>query len=186
MKVILCEDVDNLGAMGDSVNVAPGYARNFLLPRKLAVSAESTSAKQLLHEQRIIEGREAKRRKAFNEVRERLEDVRLLFIAKAGEEGKLYGSITSLHIHEKLVELGHDIDRKCIHLAEPLRSLGETKVLVRLARDIETELSVTVQAEEGETPAPDADAAEEAPAEEEALTPYDSPQTDQAPAEDEN
>lgn len=152
MKVILCEDVDKLGAMGETVNVAAGYARNFLMPRKLAVSAESTSAKQIQHEQRIIAQREEKRRKAFNEVRERLEDLNLLFTAKAGEEGKLYGSITSLHIAEKLKELGHEIDRRAIHLDEPLRSLGEFAVPIRLARDIETDLKVTVRAEEEPVP----------------------------------
>ena len=105
MKVILCEDVDNLGDMGQQVNVAPGYARNFLLPRKLAVVSDSASAKQIEHEMRIIKKREEKKRKELTEVSKDISKLVVEFSSKAGAEGKLFGSITTLHIANKLEEI---------------------------------------------------------------------------------
>ncbi len=150
MKVILCEDVDNLGDMGQTVNVAPGYARNFLLPRRLAVQADSASAKQIEHEMRIIGKREGKRRAELVEVASTLEGVTVEFTAKSGGEGKLFGSITNLHISNKLEEQGHKVNRRKIQLSEPIKSLGEHEVAIQLASGVGATIKVIVNAEEPE------------------------------------
>ena len=147
MKVILCEDVDNLGPMGDIVNVARGYARNYLLPRRLAVVADSASAKQIEHEMRIIKKREDKQREVYQGRIKSFEGITVEMTAKAGAEGKLYGSITSLHIAAKLVEMGHDVDRRKLVLAEPIRSLGEHTLRLRLMKDVEADIRIVVTAD---------------------------------------
>ncbi len=150
MKVILREDVDNLGDMGETVNVAPGYARNYLLPRRLAVHAESASAKQIEHEMRIIGKREQKRHAELVQIAGTLEGVTLEFIAKSGAEGKLFGSITNLHISNKLAEHGHQVNRRKIQLAEPIKSLGEHDVVIQLKDGVGATIKVIVEAEEPE------------------------------------
>lgn len=154
MKIILCEDVDNVGEMGQTVKVSDGYARNFLLPRRLAVSSDSASAHQIEHEMRIIRKREEKRRKELAEVAKGLGGLRVVFKAKAGEGGKLFGSITTLHIAQKLEEMGHAINRKKIILAEPIKTLGDHPVTVRLKTGIETNINVVIEADEAAAPAP--------------------------------
>jgi large subunit ribosomal protein L9 len=144
----LCEDVDNVGEMGQTVKVSPGYARNFLLPRRLAVASDSASAHQIEHEMRIIRKREEKRRKELAEVAKGLSGIRVVFKAKAGEAGKLFGSVTNLHIAQKLEEQGHAINRKKILLPEPIKTLGDHEVTVRLKTGIETKINVVVEAEE--------------------------------------
>lgn len=181
MKVILCEDVDNLGDMGETVNVAPGYARNYLLPRRLAVHAESASAKQIEHEMRIIGKREQKRRAEFVQVAGTLEGVTLEFTAKAGAEGKMFGSITSLHISNKLEELGHQVNRRKIQLAEPIRSLGEHDVSIQLTSGVGATIKVIVEAEE---PEPDK-AKEQAATTEAAPEGAESAAAEEPPAEEE-
>ena len=176
MNVILCEDVDNLGDMGETVRVAPGYARNYLLPRKLAVLVDSASARQIEHEMRIINKRQVKRRAELTEVAQGLEGLELTFTAKAGAEGKLFGSITNAHIATRLQELGHAINRRKIELHEPIRSLGEHEVKVTLTSGIGASIKVIVEAEAPEpgesdagaeksvvAAAPDESSAEEAP-----------------------
>jgi len=144
MKVILCEDVENVGKMGATVNVASGYARNYLFPRRLAVMAESASAKQIEHELGIIKRREEKRRAAMAEVAKKLEGVTVELKMRAGEEDKLFGSVTTAMIADQLREQGHDIDRKLIHLEEPIKTLGIFMVPVRLAGGIEAQIKVWV------------------------------------------
>ena len=162
MKVILCENVPNLGEMGTTVKVAPGYARNFLLPRKLAVPAESGSAKQIEHEMRNIKRREEKVRVQLAEEAKKLGNISIDIKAKAGEEGKIFGSVTNVQIAEALKPLGYTVDRKSIHIEEPIRSLGVHKVSVKLMRGIEAIVTVNVLNEEG---APAAEAVvEETPA----------------------
>ncbi|MCX5772362.1 MAG: 50S ribosomal protein L9 [Candidatus Hydrogenedentes bacterium] len=146
MKVILCEDVPNLGKMGASVKVADGYARNYLLPRKLAVNADSASAKQIEHEMQIIRRREEKLRTAMTEFAKKLESLTVEIKARAGEEDKLFGSVTNAMIAEKLAELGVEIERKQIALDEPIRALGIFTVPVRLGHGIEAGLKVWVTA----------------------------------------
>ncbi|MCP4640486.1 MAG: 50S ribosomal protein L9 [bacterium] len=159
MKVILCENVANLGEMGTTVNVAAGYARNYLIPRKLAVSTDSASAKQIEHEMHIIRKREAKLREELNAVAKGLESVTVEFKARAGEEDKIFGSVTSANIADALKELGHDVDRKRVLLKEPIKQLGIYTVPVRLMSGIEANVKVWVQ---NETPAPEEKPAEEA------------------------
>ena len=144
MKVILCEDIENLGAMGQTVSVANGYARNFLLPRKLAVGAESASAKQIEHELRIIKRKEEKRRTELSAVAAKLEGITVEIQMRAGEEGKLFGSVTRAMISEKLLTMGHDIDRKSIQLAEHIRALGIFAVPVKFPGGIEAQIKVWV------------------------------------------
>ena len=153
MKVILSEDVANLGKMGATVTVAEGYARNFLLPRKLAVRADSGSAKQIDHEMRVIKRREEKVRAVLTEQAKKLEGITIEIKARAGEEDKIFGSVTTAHIAEKLAEAGHTIDRKAVHLEEPIKSLGIFGVPVRLATGIEATIKVWVSALEEETAA---------------------------------
>ena len=157
MQVILCEDVDNLGEMGATVKVADGYARNFLLPRRLAVQADSASAKQIEHELKIIRRRDEKRRAVLTDAAKTIEGITIEIKVRAGEGDKIFGSVTSGHIAEKLQELGHEIDRKRVLLAEPIKSLGIFAVAVRLASGIEPELKVWVTGLEDEvtTTAPD-------------------------------
>jgi len=144
MKVILCEDVENVGAMGETVNVAPGFARNCLIPRKLAVLAESASAKQVEHELAIIRRREEKRKALLADVAKQMSGVTVEFQMRAGEEDKLFGSVTTAMIAEKLNEMGHAIDRKMLHLDEPIKTLGIFPVPVKLGSGITSEIKVWV------------------------------------------
>jgi len=147
MKVILCEDVDNIGDMGDTVKVADGYARNFLLPRRMAVQADSASAKQIEHELAIIRRKDEKRRKQLGEVAGMLGNVSVEIEMRAGENEKLFGSVTSQMIVEKLHEQGYEtITKKQVKLAEPIKALGVYSVPVRLASGIEPEVKVMVTA----------------------------------------
>lgn len=167
MQVILKEDVDHLGEMGETVNVAMGYARNFLLPRGLAVQSDSASAKQIEHELAIIKRRDAKRREVMNKQAKQLGNITLEFKMRAGEGDKLFGAVTSGHIAEKLAEAGHEISKKAIQLAEPIKALGIYTVTVKFASGIEAGVKVWVTGLEDEVttePTP-AETTEEAPAE---------------------
>ena len=146
LKVILRQDVAELGQSGDIVNVKPGYARNFLLPRGMAYEATGANIKQLEEEKRRGE---AKSKQQYLEARRRasqLENVSLTFHANAGEEGKLFGSITSADIAERLKEqnLDFEIDKRDVELDEPLKSLGVYNVPVRLHTDVHPEIKVWV------------------------------------------
>jgi large subunit ribosomal protein L9 len=146
IKVILRQDVAELGASGDVVTVKPGYARNFLLPRGLAFEATTANIKQLEEEKRRGE---AKSKRDFLEARRRasqLEDVSLTFHANAGEEGKLFGSVTSADIADRLKEQGLDfeVDKREIELDEPIKALGVFTVPIRLHTDVKPEIKVWV------------------------------------------
>lgn len=160
MKVILCEDVEHLGSIGEEVNVAPGYARNYLFPRRLAVGLETGTAKQIEHELRIIRRREEARRKELTGVMGDLEKLTIEITARAGEEGKLFGSVTSLHVAQKLAELGHKVDRRKIRMKEPIKSLGVHTVPLQLMPGVEGKVKVTVIGEVVEQAAPDPELAE--------------------------
>ncbi len=169
MKIILCDDVDNLGEMGETVTVADGYARNFLIPRRLAVRADSASAKQIEHELAIIKRREEKRRAEQAKVAKKLEKLTVEIQVRAGEGDKIFGSVTTGHIAEKLAEMGHEINRKSIQLAEPIKTLGIFKVTVKFPGSIEAQLKVWVTGiEDPNKKAAEAEAAEAAPESEEA------------------
>ena len=146
IKVILRQDVAELGASGDVVTVKPGYARNFLLPRGLAYEATDSNIRQLEDEKRRAE---AKSKRDYLEARRRasqLEPVSLTFHANAGEEGKLFGSITSGDIADRLKEQGLDfeVDKRDIELDEPIKSLGVYSVAVRLHTDVKPEIKLWV------------------------------------------
>ena len=144
MKVILCENVPNVGKMGASVNVADGYARNFLLPRKLAVQSDSASAKQIDHEMKIIRRREEKQLAVLAQLAKKLEGVTIEIKARSGEEDKLFGSVTTAQIAERLAEMGHVLDKRAIVLEEPIKTLGIFSVPVKLASGIEANVKVWV------------------------------------------
>ena len=144
MKVILREDVEKLGKAGEVVKVADGYGRNFLIPRQLAVLANVRNMKALDHDRRVIETRAKKTRKGAEATAEVLAAVSLTIPAKAGEEGKLFGAVTSRDIAEALEKAGVAVDRRTIQLPEPIKQVGDYKVKVRVAADIVPEISIRV------------------------------------------
>ena len=148
-KLLLREDVDDLGARGEIVRVRSGYARNYLLPRKLAVEATASNVKQIEQERARLLKKEAAERSTAEGQAEKIRSLALEFKRKSGETGALYGSVTSMDIAEALKQRGYEIDRHRIHLAEPIKRLGEFAVPVRLHRDVSLDLQVKV-APEGE------------------------------------
>jgi len=148
-KVLLREDVDDLGARGEIVRVRAGYARNYLLPRNLAVEATAGNVKGIESERAALLKKEAKERASAEAQSQQMGSLDLEFRRKAGEQGALYGSVTSMDIAEALRERGYEIDRHRIHLREPLKRLGEYTVPVRLHREVSLDLKVRV-ASEGE------------------------------------
>jgi large subunit ribosomal protein L9 len=146
-KVLLREDVDDLGARGEIVRVRAGYARNYLLPRKLAVEATAGNVKGIEAERAALLKKEAKERSTAEAQSQQMGSLVLEFKRKAGEQGALYGSVTSMDVAEALKEKGYEIDRHRIHLREPLKRLGEFTVPVRLHREVTIDLKVKVSAE---------------------------------------
>ena len=148
-KVLLREDVDDLGARGEIVRVRSGYARNYLLPRNLAVEATAGNVKGIESERAALLKKEAKERASAEAQSEQMSTLNLEFKRKAGEQGALYGSVTSMDVAEALRERGYEIDRHRIHMREPLKRVGEYTVPVRLHREVTIDLKVRV-APEGE------------------------------------
>ncbi len=151
MKVLLKQDVENIGMAGEVHKVSNGYGRNFLLPQGLAVIASPGMLKQADVWRRKAQARREELRQEYQALANRIENVRLSFTARAGETGKLYGSVTTSQIADALnEELGTEIDRRKVGV-EPLRQLGEHKVVVRLGGDFQPELTVVIENEAGET-----------------------------------
>jgi large subunit ribosomal protein L9 len=148
-KVLLREDVDDLGARGEIVRVRAGYARNYLLPRNLAVEATAGNVKGIESERAALLKKEAKERATAEGQAQQIGSLQLEFKRKAGEQGALYGSVTSMDVAEALRERGYEIDRHRIHMREPLKRVGEYTVPVRLHREVTIDLKVRV-APEGE------------------------------------
>ena len=148
VKLILREEIHRLGAAGDVVSVKPGYARNYLLPQGKAVLATLGRVKEVEHQQRVISEKLAKEMKDLEALKGKLEAVVLEFEAQAGEEGKLFGSVTAQQLAAQLAEKGQSIDRRKITLDEPIRSVGEHVVGIRLRSDVVAELKVIVTAED--------------------------------------
>jgi large subunit ribosomal protein L9 len=144
MEVILREHVDNLGHRGDVVKVAPGYARNYLLPRKLALPVNEGNKRVIDRERKLAETRELEERQQAEAVANRLTQIELTLSRRVGDTEQLYGSVTTADIADALLEKGLEIDRKRIHLDEPLKSLGEFTVPVKLHRDVTAQLKVHV------------------------------------------
>jgi len=157
-NVLLREDVDNLGARGEIVKVKAGYARNYLLPRKLAVVATAGNVKQIEAERAALLRKEATERSHAEGQAALLGSVRLNFERKVGEHGMLYGSVTSMDIAEALRNQGFEIDRRRITLSEAIKKTGDFSVAVRLHREVTVEVPVTVSPEGGAAPAAGASA----------------------------
>ena len=148
MEVILKEDVPKLGSIGDVVKVRPGYARNFLLPRGLAIVADPRNLGALEHEKRVAsEKREREQRKADTTAKQ-ISSVTLRIAAKAGEEGKLFGSITNQDIEKALADKGVIIDRRRIRLDEPIKQLGDYTIEIHLPLGVEAKVALAVVGEE--------------------------------------
>ena len=146
VQVILSEEVNNLGRPGDVVKVRAGYARNYLLPRKLAVEANPKNLREFEHAKSVaLLKREALKQKAAG-LKERIEALTLAIGARAGEEGKLFGSVTNIDIERALRDQGVEVDRRRITLAEPIKQLGDFTVTVRLESEVEARLKVNVTA----------------------------------------
>jgi large subunit ribosomal protein L9 len=143
-KVLLRQDVDDLGARGEIVRVRAGYARNYLLPRNLAVEATAGNVKGIEQERAALLKKEAKERATAEAQSQQMGALVLEFKRKAGEQGALYGSVTSMDVAEALHERGYEIDRHRIHLREPLKRLGDYSVPVRLHREVTIDLQVKV------------------------------------------
>lgn len=146
-KILLREDVDDLGARGEIVRVKAGYARNYLLPRKLAVEANAGNVKQIERERELLLKKATNERATADAQAEQMRSLVLSFERKAGEQGALYGSVTSMDIAEALKERGYEVDRHRLHLREPLKRLGEFTVPLRLHRDVTVDLQVKVTPE---------------------------------------
>ena len=144
MKVILKENIDTLGRIGDIVKVAPGYARNYLLPKGLAAEASLKNTKALEHAKRQMEYKRNKVLEQAKQFAAKIEGIDMVIAHQAGEEGKLFGSVTNMELAEKLKAQGVEIDRKKIALAEPIKQLGEYSVVVKIHPEVNANLKVTV------------------------------------------
>jgi large subunit ribosomal protein L9 len=144
MQVILRDDLDNLGKSGEVVNVKPGYARNYLLPRGLAIKATAGDIARVEHEKRVIAARTAKLAKTAQAEAEKLSRVSVSIARAVGEENKLYGSVTTRDIAEALHEKGVTVDSKKLHLDEPIKALGDFEVAVKLGRGVNATIKVSV------------------------------------------
>jgi large subunit ribosomal protein L9 len=171
MKVLLKEDVNKLGSVGDEVEVKDGYGRNFLIPTGKALLATPKNVKQFRHQKSIVEHKVKKLKGAAQDVADQLAKLSLSIKKKVGEQGKLFGSVTSQEIAELVSSQGVEIDRRKIQLGEPIKSLGEFKIPVKLHPQVTAEMTLTVTAAESteapkSTKTPEADAQAELPVEE--------------------
>lgn len=146
MKVILREEVAGLGEPGAVVEVAPGYARNYLLPRKLAIEATRGNLRNLDQVRRMVQRRQSRLAQTATGVADRVGEINLVMRAKAGEDGRLYGSVTTVDVSEALQEqFGIEIDKRKLEIPEPIRVIGSHEVKVRLHSEVEATLTVTVE-----------------------------------------
>jgi large subunit ribosomal protein L9 len=147
MEVILREDIEKLGNRGDVVKVAPGYARNFLIPKRLAVQATEGNRKIVEQERQAHLRKEAKLKTEAEDLAKLMAGVSVTITQKAGENDQLFGSVTAKDIADALAAKDYNIDRRKIHLDDPIKQLGEYKVPVRLHKDVTVEVTVTVAKE---------------------------------------
>ena len=147
MEVILKESVEGLGLPGDVLNVADGYARNYLLPMQLAVHATERNRKHLEHEKRVIDHQETKNKEQAREIAAQMAGVTCTLSRRAGENDRLFGSVTSMDIAENLRTQGFDLERRFFELAEPIRELGVFMVPIKLYTEVVVELRVVVERE---------------------------------------
>lgn len=147
MKVILQKDVPNLGDAGDIREVADGYARNYLLPRKLVIAANESSRKVMEHQGRLIRLKKEKRKKLSETIAGKMTGLELTIAAQVGEEGKLFGSVTAIDIAKALKEKGFEIDKRKIAIDTPIRQVGEYTVKIRLDEGQAPEIKIIVEKE---------------------------------------
>jgi large subunit ribosomal protein L9 len=148
MKVILAENIQSLGRIGEVVRVAPGYARNYLLPKGIAMEATEKNVRDLDHKKRVLAQKGEKIRVQMLSLAEKLNHVKVSLRRKVAEEDKLYGSVSVVDIAHLLGEQGFTIDRKDIRLAQPIKQLGEFSVSIRVDADVSAEIKVIVDKEE--------------------------------------
>ncbi|MBI4509253.1 MAG: 50S ribosomal protein L9 [Deltaproteobacteria bacterium] len=148
IQVILKEDVPNLGRSGELVSVKPGYSRNYLIPQGLALAATRKNIARLEHEKKIIEARTTRTRKDAESLAQRIAGVTLQLDRQVGEGDKLFGSVTSRDIEEALGLQGIQVDRKKIQIADPIKSLGQYTVDIKLSRDVAAQVKVWVVAKQ--------------------------------------
>jgi len=158
-EVLLVQPVEGLGGEGDQVKVRAGYARNFLIPRKIAVSLNAANKKHIDALKKRRAEREQQELSGAQDVAKKLEKTSLAFAVKTGEGGKMFGAITSSDLHDRLVQSGVEIDKKKIHLHTPVKTLGKHEVKIRLHADVSVDISFDVVSENPIVPV-----AEEAPA----------------------
>ncbi len=144
MEVILREHVDNLGRRGEVVKVADGYARNYLLPRKLALLATEGNKKQIERERAKFEAKEAEEKQGAEAIAQRMANVEVVLARKVGETEALYGSVTSADIADALTAKGFDIEKRKLQLVEPIKKVGEFDIPIKLHRDVTTHVKVKV------------------------------------------
>jgi large subunit ribosomal protein L9 len=147
MEVILREHVEHLGARGDVVKVTPGYARNFLLPRKLALAVTENNKRQIAREKKLAEARDLEEKSAAEAVAVRMAALDLEIARRVGESDALYGSVTSADIAQALKDKGFEVDKRKIQLPDPIKSLGETTVAVKIQREVIAQVKVRVVAD---------------------------------------
>lgn len=148
MKVILTENIPNLGQIGDIVKVAPGYARNYLFPKGLALEASSAKIRELEHHKRLLAQKKERVRRQMLSVAEKLNETTLSFARKVIEEDKLYGSVTTSDIQKALQDKGFDLDKRFILLDQPIKQLGEFTVPIKVDAEITANITVLVSKEE--------------------------------------
>ncbi|MFZ2445389.1 MAG: 50S ribosomal protein L9 [Syntrophobacteraceae bacterium] len=148
MKVILTENVESVGQIGDLVNVAPGYARNFLLPKGLAMEAIGRNIRELEHKKRLLAQKREQMRQEMLSLAEKLNAVTITMLRKVSEEDKLYGSVSAVDIDKALADLGFDVPRKAIVIEQPIRQLGEFSVTIRVDATITANVRLVVGKEE--------------------------------------
>ncbi len=144
MEVILRQAIDKLGNPGEIVNVSNGYARNYLLPRGVAYVATEGNKRRIAQERKRLEAAEESRRSSARELAQKLEQVSLTFSARVGEEGKLFGSVTSADITAQLVAQGLQVEKRQVELHEPIKALGVYRIPIRLHADVHPEIKVWV------------------------------------------
>jgi large subunit ribosomal protein L9 len=148
MEVILREHIDNLGKRGEVVKVANGYARNYLLPRKLALAVTEANKRQIEREREAAEARELEEKAQAEAFSQRLSQIEIEIPRRVGENNILYGSVTSADVAQALAAKGFEIDKRKIQLPEPLKALGQVQVPVKVYRDVTAQLLVKVIAEQ--------------------------------------
>ena len=148
MQVILMKEVESLGQAGETVKVKNGYARNYLIPQGLAMIATKSNLALIENKLKTVELKEAKSRENLESLANELNKIKLSYSLKAGEDEKLFGSVTSQMISDSCQELGFTVDKKEIHIEEPIKTLGTHKVTVKLGPEIEAKIKVKVKADE--------------------------------------